>query len=63
MMTLEDIKLSLKDRALRISDVSQKTGLHDNTIRDIRDNPTANPTLKTLQALSDYLEDRNNAKN
>lgn len=54
MMTLESIRQQLADR--RISLVSRATGLHYNTIRDIRDNPDANPTWRVMVALSEYLD-------
>ena len=53
MMTLNDIRLALQDR--RIGLVSKATGLHVNTIRDLRDNENANPSYRVLAALSDYL--------
>jgi hypothetical protein len=53
MMTLEQIRQALSDR-MPIK-VAEATGLHYNTIRQVRDNPNANPTHKVLQALSDYL--------
>ena len=56
MMTIEEIRKQLQD--LRPVRVSEATGLHANTIRDIRDNPQANPTYRALKALSDYLESR-----
>jgi hypothetical protein len=55
--TLDKIKLLLQDRRLGL--ISDSTGIHINTIRDIRDNPEANPTYKVLVALSDYLESKN----
>jgi hypothetical protein len=54
MMTIEAIKLALRDR--RLSMVSAATGLHYNTIRGVRDNENANPSYKVMKALSDYLE-------
>lgn len=54
MLTLEEIKEALQDRRLQI--VSDATGLHYNTLRDIRDNQDANPSYKTMKAVSDYLE-------
>jgi hypothetical protein len=54
MLTLDQIKAALSDR--RIKMVAQATGLHNNTIRDIRDNPKANPSYRVMKALSDYLE-------
>lgn len=56
MMTIEEIRKHLAD--LRPSRVADATGLHYNTVRDIRDNPNANPTYRALKALSEYLEDR-----
>lgn len=60
MMTLEQIRKALSDRMP--SKVAQATGLHYNTIREVRGNPNANPTYKVLLALSTYLESRNDAK-
>lgn len=54
MLTIEEIRSRLRDRKIR--HISRATGLHENTIRDVRDNPYANPTQRTLKALSDYLE-------
>ena len=59
MMTLNDIRIALQDR--RIGLVAQATGLHVNTIRDLRDGENANPSYRVLAALSDYLE-KNAAK-
>ena len=58
MLTLDQIRAALRDR--RLGKVAEATGLHYNTIREIRDNPNANPTYKVLLALSTYLESRNN---
>ena len=59
MMTLNNIRLALQDR--RIGLVAQATGLHINTVRDVRDNESANPSYRVLAALSEYLE-KNAAK-
>ena len=56
MLTLEQIRESLRDRMP--ARVAEATGLHYNTIREVRDNPDANPTYKVLKALSDYLTRR-----
>lgn len=53
MMTLEQIRNALSDRMP--AKVAEATGLHYNTIREVRDNPEANPTYKVLLALSTYL--------
>jgi len=52
-MNIEDIKGALKDKRLAV--VAEATGLHYNTLREIRDNPEANPTYKVLKLLSSYL--------
>ena len=54
MMTLESIRAALQDR--RMDRVAEATGLHYNTIREVRDNPSANPTWRVFKALNDYLE-------
>lgn len=56
MLTLEQIREALRDR--RPGLVADATGLHLNTVREVRDNPEANPTYKVLKALSDYLTRR-----
>ena len=53
MMTLNQIRAALADR--RADKVASATGLHYNTVRDIRDNENANPTWRVLKALNDYL--------
>lgn len=54
MMTLEQIKQALADR--RPSMIADATGVHVNTVRQIRDGDSANPTYNVLKALSDYLQ-------
>jgi hypothetical protein len=56
MMTLEQIRHALADRVP--TKVAEATGLHYNTIRELRDNPSANPTYKVMLALSAYFESR-----
>lgn len=53
-MKLDDVKKKLHDR--RLSIVSEKTGVHQNTLRAIRDGKNANPTMNTLRAIVNYLE-------
>ena len=53
MLTLDEIRERLMDRRLPV--VSEATGVHFNTIRNIRDNPWANPTYQVMVKLSDYL--------
>ena len=60
MMKLEDIRNLLQDR--RVSMVAKETGIHFNTIRDIRDNEGANPTYRVMTKLTEYLEGSNDGK-
>lgn len=60
MLTIERIKAELQD--IQLSKVSAATGLHYNTLRDLRDNPDPNPTYRVMVAVSDYLENRANVK-
>lgn len=55
MMTLEAVRLALADR--RMKAVALKTGLHENTIRAIRDGHTVNPGWHAMKKLSDYLQE------
>ncbi len=56
MMNVKEIREALKDRMPR--KVAEVTGLHYNTIRQIRDDLGGNPTEATLKKLSDYLQSR-----
>lgn len=53
-MTIEQIRAALKDR--RLNKVAEATGLHVNTIREIRDGKAEDPRHSTVKALTDYLE-------
>jgi|LauGreDrversion4_2_1035121.scaffolds.fasta_scaffold50845_4 DNA-binding Xre family transcriptional regulator len=53
MLTLDEIKRLLTDRRLDI--VSRSTAISRNTLAAIRDGKNKNPTLRTIQRLSDYL--------
>lgn len=55
-MTLEQIRLSLADRRLEV--VAEAVKLSYGTLRNIRDNPEANPTYKVMVALSAYFDAR-----
>lgn len=54
MLTLHQIRERLADRRLDI--VAEATGVPYSTVRSVRDNAEANPTWRTLSALSKYLE-------
>ena len=54
MMTLVQIRSLLQDRRLQM--VAEATGLHENTIRQIRKDENSNPTYKVMVALSEYFE-------
>jgi hypothetical protein len=53
MLTLEQIRNKLQDRRLGL--IVKATGLHYNTLRDVRDNSEANPTYKVVKLLNDYF--------
>jgi len=53
MLELSKIREALMDRNL--ARVAEKTGIHANTLRNIRSGANTNPTLLTLQKISDYL--------
>jgi len=53
MLTLEQIREQLQDRRLTV--IAERTKLHPNTLRDIRNNPDCNPSHRVLAALSEYL--------
>lgn len=53
LLSLEQIKAALADR--RISAVAAATGLHANTLHQIKNGRQTNPSLRTLTILSDYL--------
>jgi len=58
MMTLEEVREQLLDR--RIDMVADATGLHYSTVCDVRSGKNDNPSYKTVKALSDYFEEKNN---
>jgi hypothetical protein len=53
MLTLELIRAQLQDRRLTV--IAERTGLHPNTLRDIRNNADCNPSHRVLAALSEYI--------
>lgn len=53
MLTLDQIRTQLQDRRLAI--IVKATGLHYNTLREVRDNADANPTYKVVKLLNDYF--------
>ncbi len=56
MLSLEDIRRRLRGET--ITDVSEATGLHYNTVRYIRDGRQSNPTLRVMAALSSYFKEK-----
>lgn len=54
MLTLEQIRQRLQDR--RPGMVAQATGLHINTVMNVRDKPNRNCSYNVVKALSDYFE-------
>lgn len=56
MLSITRIRAELQD--LHIAKVARATGLHYNTLRDMRDNPDTNPKLRTMETISAYLAER-----
>ena len=54
MHDIDWIRAALADRMP--SRVAEKTGLHPNTIRAIRDGDNINPTLATIEKIAAYLK-------
>lgn len=54
MLTLDQIKARLDDRIMAV--VSERTGIHRNTLGSIKSGKIENPTYNVLRKLSDYLE-------
>lgn len=52
-MNIKEVSTALKDRRLHM--VAEATGLHVNTIREIRDGLTTDPKTSTLNKLVEYL--------
>ena len=59
MLLLDQIRQGLLDR--RPAMVAEATGLHVNTVRNVRDGENKNPTYEVLLKLSDYLEGKSDA--
>jgi len=57
-MDIIKMKRMLADRRLDV--VSDATGVHVNTIARIRDGVTGNPSHKSFDAISKYLEGQHN---
>ena len=53
MLTLDQIRDKLQDHRLGL--IVKATGLHYNTLREVRDNLEANPTYKVIKLLNDYF--------
>jgi hypothetical protein len=53
MQELDEIRRKLKDRRLYM--IAKATGVTYQTLLDIRDGRTQNPTIMTVQKIKDYL--------
>ena len=56
MAELQWIRGVLADR--RLSIIAKATGISEPTIRKIRDDANANPTVQTLEKLAAYFQER-----
>jgi DNA-binding phage protein len=53
VLTLEQIRAGLADRKLKV--VAKETGLHYHTLLRIAQDEDTNPTIDTVQRISEYL--------
>jgi len=53
MLSMDEIRQALNMHVL--TSVAAQTGINRNTLSQIKNGQEVNPTLKTMQALSDYL--------
>lgn len=53
IMTVSEIRQALSDRVVDV--VSARTGIHRNTIYNIRSGKVSDPAVSTVEALSRYL--------
>lgn len=60
LMTVDQAREALCD--CRLSAVAAKSGVHYLTLKDIRDNPNANPMASTLKKIGDYFDEREKAR-
>lgn len=56
VLSVADIRKALEDRRLAL--VSSETGLHYNTLKEIRDGRSTDPRYSTMLTLTKYLEGR-----
>jgi|TARA_R110000823_G_C15824863_1_gene489680 hypothetical protein len=61
MLTPAQVQEKLQDRVATI--VATRTGLHANTIRDLKSGAILNPSYETMMKISAYLEDYDPARN
>lgn len=59
LIPLERIQRLLRKEVTR--EVSRATGLHYNTVRNVRDGVQCNPTMRVMEALSQYFADQDAA--
>jgi predicted transcriptional regulator len=60
IMTIEEVRIALKDRRLRV--VAEAVGLSYPTIKGVLDGDTE-PKYETIRLLSDYLQNGNRDMN
>lgn len=53
VMTVSEIREALSDRIIEV--VASRTGIHRNTIHNIRSGKVTDPAMSTVEALSRYL--------
>jgi hypothetical protein len=49
------LQLSQQLTGKQLKEIAEKTGLHYNTLRKIRDDPSANPTFNVMTTLTEFF--------
>lgn len=55
ILRLNDIVNKLNDKNIKVSELAEFTGIHENTIRKIKNGINKNPTYEVMECLSDFF--------
>lgn len=54
MLSIEEVVMLLQDRAIPV--VAERTGIHYNTVLNIKNGTNKNPSYEVIKKLSEYFE-------
>jgi transcriptional regulator with XRE-family HTH domain len=54
MLSIEEVVMLLQDRAIPV--VAERTGIHYNTVLNIKNGTNKNPSYEVIKKLSDYFQ-------